>query len=66
MRVKAKEVLNWHPVDGRSYITEGTVYTVLKTTPAGVHLIADDTGEPTCIRLDTCTHGVIWEVVDAS
>lgn len=66
MQVKAKEVLNWHPIEGCSYITQGAVYPVLTSTPHGVMLILDDDGEEICITLDSCTHGVIWEVVDAS
>lgn len=66
MQVKAKEVLNWHPIEGRSYITQGAVYQVLTTNRRGVMLILDDYGRGTCIALDNCAHGVIWEVVDAS
>ncbi len=66
MQVKAKEVLNWHPIDGRSYITQGVVYQVLTRTPRGVMLILDDDGKETCVSLGNCAHGVIWEVVDAS
>jgi len=66
MQVKAKEVLNWHPIEGRSYITQGAVYQVNKTLPSGVFVIDDDYGRYTLIALDDCEHGVIWEVVDAS
>ena len=66
MQVKAKEVLNWHPIEGRSYITQGTLYQVNETLPSGVFVIGDDYGRRTFIALDNCAHGVVWEVVDAS
>lgn len=66
MQVKAKEVLDWHPIAGCSYITQGTLYQVIETLPAGVFVIRNDDGQRTCIALDNCAHGVIWEVVDAS
>lgn len=66
MQVKAKEVLNWHPIEGRSYITQGTLYQVIETSPSGVLVIDDDYGRQTFIAPDNCAHGVVWEVVDAS
>lgn len=66
MQVKAKEVLNWHPIEGCSYITQGAVYPVLTIDSRGVMLILDDDGSKICIALDNCAHGVVWEVVDAS
>lgn len=66
MYLRAKEVLNWHPIEGRSYITQGTLYQVNETLPYGVFVIDDDYGQRTVIALDSCEHGVIWEVLDAS
>lgn len=66
MQVKAKEVLNWHPIDGHSYITQGAVYQVLTINPQRVMLILDDYGRETNVALGNYAHGVIWEVVDAS
>lgn len=64
MQIKAKEVLDWHPIEGRSYITQGTLYQVIETLPSGVFVIGDDYGQRRCIALDNCAHGVIWEVVE--
>lgn len=66
MYLKAKKVLNWHPIEGRSYITQGVLYQVIETLPSGVFVIGDNSGRRTYIALDICAHGVIWEVVDAS
>lgn len=66
MKIKAKEILNWHPIEGCSYTTQGTVYQVLAINPQGVMLILDDYGRETNVALVNCAHGVIWEVSDAS
>lgn len=66
MYLRAKEVLNCHPIEGRSYITQGMLYQVNETLPYGVFVIGDDYGQRAVVALDNYEHGVIWEVVDAS
>ena len=66
MQVKAKEVHEWHPINGLSYITRGAIYPVVETYSTGVFVITDDTQHRRVIALDNCAHGVVWEVVDAS
>lgn len=66
MQVKAKEVHEWHPIRGVSYITQGAVYPVIETCSPGVFIITDDDQHLRIIALYNCAHGVMWEVVDAS
>lgn len=67
MQLKAKEVLDWHPLEGRSYFTEGSTYLVVEgCIQRGICCVLDDYGRRTWVSPECCAHGVIWEVVDAS
>lgn len=67
MQVKAKEVLHRHPIEGRSYITQGKVYESVGRVYRGLCDIYDDEGVLITIDFEgTCAHNVTWEVVDAS